>query len=124
MQLVTWGCRSFGVSDWLRNLARPVSPMTHHVALRRPSGSAPGAHTTMTKPDRAEINRRNAQKSTGPKTPEGKSRSRFNALKHGLTAKTVVLPGEDADAFQGRLDAWTVDLAPRNDLEQGLVERA
>ena len=54
----------------------------------------------MPAPDRAEINRRNAQKSTGPKTAEGKARSRFNALKHGLTAKTAVLPGEDPVAYQ------------------------
>src|SRR5439155_12954845 len=42
----------------------------------------------------------------------------------GLSAKTLVLPGEDADAFQGRLDAWTHDLDPRNDLEHDLVGRA
>jgi hypothetical protein len=60
----------------------------------------------MTKPDRAEINRRNAARSTGPRTPEGKSRSRLNALKHGLTARTLVLPGEDPEAFRGRLEAF------------------
>jgi hypothetical protein len=79
---------------------------------------------TATKPDRAEINRRNARRSTGPKTPEGKSRSRFNALKHGMAAKTLVLPGEDPEAFRGRLDAWTENLAPRDEVEQYLVERA
>jgi hypothetical protein len=79
---------------------------------------------TTTTTDRAAINRRNAQKSTGPRTPEGKSRSRFNAVKHGMTAKTLVLPGEDADVLQQRIEAWTADLQPRNDLEQFLVERA
>src|SRR4051812_24503321 len=80
--------------------------------------------TTPTAPDRAAINRRNAQKSTGPRTAQGKSRSRFNALKHGLTAKTPVLPGEDADAYQGRIDAWKRDLAPRDHVEDGLAHRA
>jgi hypothetical protein len=80
--------------------------------------------TTSTATDRAEINRRNAQKSTGPKTPEGKSRSRFNAVKHGMSAKTLVLPGEDPEALQQRIEAWTADLAPRNDVEQYLVDRA
>jgi hypothetical protein len=80
--------------------------------------------TTSTTTDRAEINRRNAQKSTGPRTAEGKDRSRFNAVKHGLNAKTLVLPGEDADALQRRSEAWTADLAPRNDVEQYLVDRA
>ena len=80
--------------------------------------------TETTKPDRAEANRRNARKSTGPRTAEGKDRSRFNAVKHGLTAKTLVLPGEDADALQLRLDGWSESLKPTNDLEQYLVERA
>ncbi len=80
--------------------------------------------TTSTTTDRAEINRRNAQKSTGPRTVEGKNRSRFNALKHGLDAKTLVLPGEDPEVLQHRIDTWTADLAPRNDVEQYLVDRA
>ncbi len=41
-------------------------------------------------------NQRNAQRSTGPKTPEGKEQSRRNALKHGLTGAGVVLPERDA----------------------------
>jgi hypothetical protein len=73
---------------------------------------------------KAEANRRNARKSTGPRTPEGKDRSKFNALKDGLSAKTLVLPGEDAGAFQDRLDAWAADLQPRNDVEHVLVERS
>jgi len=44
-------------------------------------------------------NRANALMSTGPKTPEGKARSSKNALKHGLTADSVVLEGEDKEAF-------------------------
>ncbi len=79
---------------------------------------------TETRPDRAEINRRNAQKSTGPRTPEGKNRSRFNAVKHGMTARTLVLPGEDPDALQERLDSWIGNLQPQNDVEQFLVEQA
>jgi hypothetical protein len=78
----------------------------------------------MTTPERAEINRRNAQKSTGPKTAEGKDRSRFNAVKHGMAAKTLVLPGEDPEAFQMRIEAWSADLQPQDDVEQYLVDRA
>ena len=77
-----------------------------------------------TRTDRAEINRKNARKSTGPRSAEGKERSRFNAVKHGLTARTLVLPGEDPEALQIRLDGWNDSLKPSNDLERYLVERA
>jgi hypothetical protein len=79
---------------------------------------------TLPRPDRAEINRRNARKSTGPRTPEGKARSRFNAVKHGMTAKTLVLPGEDPELLAARLESWTADLGPQNAVERFLVEQA
>src|SRR4051794_36777583 len=68
-----------------------------------------------------EANRRNAQKSTGPKTEEGKSRCRLNALKHGLGAIHVGLPHEDpaeyADILAGLMDSWQ----PANTQEHLLV---
>ncbi len=45
-------------------------------------------------------NKANSSKSTGPKTPEGKIRSRANGLKHGMTGSGVVIPGEDADEVE------------------------
>jgi hypothetical protein len=80
--------------------------------------------TTTTPIDRAAINRRNAQKSTEHRTPDGKNCSRFNALKHGMTARTLVLPDEDADVLQMRVETWIADLQPQNDVEQYLVEQA
>ncbi len=74
--------------------------------------------------DRAEINRRNSLKSTGPRSPQGKLRSKFNAVTHGMSAATAVLPGEDPDAFRDRLDAWAEALDPDNVVEQFLVEQA
>jgi len=73
---------------------------------------------------KAESNRRNAQKSTGPKTGEGKCRARLNSLKHGLTAKLDVLPGENPKAYRARLDAWTAGLRPDNEFERDLLKRA
>jgi hypothetical protein len=72
-----------------------------------------GQTTMTTTIDRAEINRRNSTRSTGPRTPEGKARSRFNAVKHGMSATPPVLPGEDPDAFRRRREAWAEALSPR-----------
>lgn len=49
----------------------------------------------MATPAQITANRANAQKSTGPRSAEGKSASRFNALKHGMDAASIVIPGED-----------------------------
>jgi hypothetical protein len=49
---------------------------------------------------RLEANRSNAKRSTGPCTQPGKARSKMNALKHGLAAKSVVIDGEDPREFE------------------------
>ena len=73
---------------------------------------------------RIEANRKNAQRSTGPRTEEGKAKVRFNALKDGATAKSPVIPGEDPAEFQHRIDTWINDLAPTNEVECYLAEHA
>jgi ribosomal silencing factor RsfS len=70
-----------------------------------------------------EANRRNAQKSTGPKTPEGKAAVRLNALKHGLRARTVVLPSENADEFHHLCDDLEAEWQPQSRSEQFYVEQ-
>jgi hypothetical protein len=76
-----------------------------------------------TSQNRIDANRRNAQKSTGPRTPEGKSRSRFNGLKHGLTAAVPVIPGEDPAVYEARLEAMIESSPPRNQVELDLLGR-
>jgi hypothetical protein len=57
-------------------------------------------------------NRRNAQKSTGPKTPQGKLKSRCNALRHGLTAETVIDVFENVEDYQTFEQAILAHYAP------------
>jgi hypothetical protein len=57
-------------------------------------------------------NRRNAQKSTGPKTPQGKLKSRCNALRHGLTAETVIDVFENVEDYQTFEQALLAHYAP------------
>jgi hypothetical protein len=68
-------------------------------------------------------NQANARHSTGPKTLEGKAVIRLNALKHGLLAREVVLPGEDADAFEDLWNRVRADLSPMGPIEELLVDR-
>jgi len=68
-------------------------------------------------------NRRNALYSTGPRTRRGKSISRINALKHGLSAEHVVLFDEEAPEFERFVHKWMRACKPRGFIEQQLVER-
>ncbi len=77
----------------------------------------------MTSDRKAEANRRNALKSTGPKTPEGKAAVRLNALKHGLLSREVLLPGEDEDALRELAESLRAELQPIGELEDVLVDR-
>jgi hypothetical protein len=70
-----------------------------------------------------EANRRNAVKSTGPNTEEGKHRSRQNAVRHGLCAETVVEIVEDIDDYRGFEAAIIADYDARAAVERELVLR-
>jgi hypothetical protein len=70
-----------------------------------------------------EANRQNARKSTGPRTEEGKNRSRLNALDHGGRANLMVLPTEVFGEYENELKAWKLSFQPRNPAEEVLVER-
>jgi hypothetical protein len=70
-----------------------------------------------------EANRANARKSTGPRGQDGKSRSRLNSRKHGLTAKTLIIVGENADDFDQLRAELMDEHDPQSALECELVER-
>jgi hypothetical protein len=70
-----------------------------------------------------EANRRNALKSTGPTTPEGKERSRCNAVRHGLTAETVIAALEDAEDYQAFEATVIADYDAETAVERELVLR-
>jgi hypothetical protein len=72
--------------------------------------------------DHAAVNRANAQKSTGPRTDAGKQRCKLNALRHGLTGHTVVLPTEDHAAYQRHTRGLFDHFHPAGALEQQLVQ--
>jgi hypothetical protein len=70
-----------------------------------------------------EANRRNALRSTGPTTEDGKRRSRQNAVRHGLSAETVVEIVEDIDDYRGFEAAVIADYDARTAVERELVLR-
>jgi hypothetical protein len=77
----------------------------------------------MTSEKKAEANRRNALKSTGPKTPEGKAAVRLNALRHGLRSEEILLPGEDEQALRELDEYLRAELQPVGELENLLIDR-
>ena len=68
----------------------------------------------MATPAQIAANRANAQHSTGPRSVEGKSASRFNALQHGVDARSAVIPGEDPDEYQTLHDRYHSRFQPES----------
>ncbi len=77
----------------------------------------------MTSDKKAQANRRNSLKSTGPKTPKGKAAVRLNAVKHGLLSQDVLLPNEDESALKELGEHLRAELQPVGQLEGLLVDR-
>jgi hypothetical protein len=77
----------------------------------------------MTSDKKAEANRLNALKSTGPRTQEGKAAVHLNALRHGLRSEQILLPGEDKEALRELDEHLRAELDPCGELERLLVDR-
>ncbi len=71
---------------------------------------------------RLAANRANAQLSTGPITPEGKAKSSLNAVKTGLTGRTVLLPSEDVATYEEHVRRFEGEFQPADDRERMLVQ--
>jgi len=93
----------------------PTDPVERWLA-RRSACPQPDAET-----QRAATNRANSQHSTGPRTDAGKQRSSRNALRHGLTAQTAVLPTEDPETYQRHVQQFLDEYAPATPTETQLV---
>ncbi len=77
----------------------------------------------MTSDRQIAANRLNAQRSTGPRTPAGKAKVSVNALRHGLTARDVILPNENPDDFDTFRAELLTSLDPQGALESLLAEK-
>ena len=76
----------------------------------------------MTSEKQIQANRRNAQRSTGPKTPEGKDAVRLNATKHGLRSQEVLLPEEDGESLKELDENLRAELQPVGEMGNLLVD--
>ena len=95
-----------------RPLAYPISTCTLKVG-----------RDTMISERQQEANRRNAAKSHGPITPEGRAAVRHNALKHGLKAAEIILPSvEEKIDFEQFRFAFEEEYKPEGPIEEVLVE--
>ena len=68
-------------------------------------------------------NRANALHSTGPRSAAGKAVSRFNALKSGIDAKSVIIPGEDPEELAALIGNYQLQFQPITPVEQFLLDR-
>src|SRR5215217_7372323 len=71
--------------------------------------------------DRIAANRANAQKSTGPKTPEGRAASKMNAVKHGILSREVLASGEDHQELTALQEWFHEELQPVGPIEVMLL---
>ena len=82
-----------------------------------PAFETPFIGTSVISEAQLAANRANSQSSTGPKTEQGKLVSSHNALKTGLTGRTIVLPTDDVAAYQSLVALINKKFAPANDIE-------
>ena len=95
--------------------------LARRAATNRASATPTPTPQSLIPESRTRANRANAKLSTGPRTEPGKQRSSLNALRHGLTAQTAVLPNEDAEAYQLHIQQFLDEYKPATPTETQLV---
>ena len=111
----------------LQNLCENWTSCLPETPSTEPEASAtevwpPASPSTGTSPKRIAANRANAQLSTGPTSPEGKTASSRNAITTALTGRTVLLPSDDLALYQQHLESFFERLAPVGAEETALVQ--
>lgn len=101
----------------------PTDPVLRWLARRNATAPLPNPQAPTPSSPRASTNRANSLHSTGPRTPSGKQRSSLNALRHGLTARTALLPTEDPDTYQRHIQQFLDEYAPATSTETQLVHQ-
>jgi hypothetical protein len=79
---------------------------------------------TLSPEERSRINKRNASHARGPATEAGKNKSKYNDLKHGGRAETLVLPNESPDDVRALFDQWDGFYRPRSPAEAAYIDKA
>jgi hypothetical protein len=110
---------TLGAIETKLTVSRSAQPIEHNLSTGRNNRPL----TAMTTLKQITANRFNALKSTGPRTAIGKRRSRQNALRHGLTAETVITALEDAADYQALEASIMAEHQPRSATERELVVR-
>jgi hypothetical protein len=97
--------------------------MSSHNSPAHVPAAAPGSHAaSQVSEAKRTANAANAQLSTGPTSPEGKVKSSLNAVKTGLTGRTVLLPTDDAAAYQHHIAEFEKEFQPVGARECALVQ--
>src|SRR4051812_3759130 len=97
------------------------APMSERTGADPEPGAKPKREIS---PARLAANRANSKLSTGPRTPRGKSVSKLNGLVHGMRAESDILPGEDPEELDSRIEAWADELGAETGPERYLAEAA
>src|SRR4051794_20742495 len=97
---------------WQKNAPKPVSAQTEPEDSATLLAQSEPPVLSPISPAQLAANRANAQKSTGPRTDTGRATSSKNAVKTGLTGRTVLLPADDVEEYAAFVTGFERDLKP------------